>query len=79
MDLSKLIKPIEMMSDEELLERLKELRHRREVVRPAATAHKQMAARKGMQTRMTGVEKLLAGMSEEDRAALIASLEGDTE
>lgn len=75
MDLSKPVKTIEQMSDEELLERLKELRHRREVVKPAAAAHRQKAAKKGMQTRITGVEKLLAGMSEEDRAALIASLE----
>lgn len=75
MDLSKLVTPIDQQTDEELLARLRELRHRREVIRPAATAHKQKAARKGMQTRMTAVEKLMAGMSEEERIALIASLE----
>ena len=75
MDLSNLVKPIELQSDAELISRLKELRHRREVIRPAATAHKKKAARKGMQTRMTAVEKLMAGMSEEERLALIQSLE----
>ena len=75
MDLSNLVKPIELMTDDELTERLRELRHRREVVRPAATAHKQKAAKKGMQTRISSAEKLLANLSEEDRAAIIASLE----
>ncbi len=75
MDLSKLVTPIDQQTDEELMARLRELRHRREIIRPAATAHKVKAARKGMQTRMTAVEKLMAGMSEEERLSLIASLE----
>jgi DNA-binding MarR family transcriptional regulator len=77
MDLSNLIKPIDMMSDEELLERIKELRHRREVLRPAATAHKQKAAKKKVAPVVNKLEKLLAGMSEEERAELLRSLEGD--
>ena len=74
MQLLDLVKPIEQCTDEELLERLRTIRHNRKTVRPAAKAHAKRAAKKGAQTRMTAVEKLLASMSEEDRQALIAEL-----
>lgn len=74
MQLLDLVKPIEQCTDEELLERLRTIRHNRNTVRPAAKAHAKRAAKKGAQTRMSAVEKLLAGMSEEERQALIAEL-----
>jgi len=75
MDLSKLVKPIDLMTDEELRERLKEIRHRREVIRPAAANRKQKAAKKTVAPVASKLEKLLAGMSPEERAQLLSELE----
>ena len=74
MQLTDLVKPIEQCSDEELLERLRVVRNNRNTVRPAAKAHAKREAKKGQQGRMSAVEKLLDGMSPEQRAALIAQL-----
>ncbi len=74
MQLNDLVKPIEQMTDEELLERLRVIRNNRNTVRPAAKAHAKRAAKKGAQTRMSKVEKMLAGMSEADRQAILAEL-----
>lgn len=74
MQLTDLVKPIESMTDDELLERLRAIRNNRITVRPAAKAHAKRAAKKGQQGRMSAVEKLLAGMSPEDRAAIMAEL-----
>ncbi len=74
MQLCDLVKPMDQQTDEELLERLQQIRHNRNVVRPAATAHKKRAAKKGQQGRMNKVESLLDGMSEAERAELIALL-----
>jgi glutamyl-tRNA reductase len=76
MDLSKLIKPIDLMTDEELKERLKEIRHRRETVRPAAQEHKRKAATKKVAPVVSKLDKLLAGMSPAEREELLRSLEG---
>lgn len=74
MQLADLVKPINQMTDEELLERLRVVRNNRTTVRPAAKAHAKRAAKKGQQGRMSAVEKLLAGMSPEERAAIMAEL-----
>lgn len=74
MQLNDLVKPIDQCSDEELLERLRVIRNNRNTIRPAAKAHAKRAARKGQQGRMSAVEKLLAGMTPEERAAIIAEL-----
>lgn len=74
MQLADLVKPIEDCTDEELLERLRHIRNNRNAVRPAAKAHAKRAAKKGQLGRMSTVEKLLAGMSPEERAAIIAEL-----
>lgn len=74
MQLTDLVKPIEQCTDEELLERLRTIRNNRNTIRPAAKAHAKREARKGQQGRMSAVEKLLAGMSPEERAAIIAEL-----
>lgn len=78
MQLSDLTKPIEEQTDEELMERLRAIRHNRNSVRPAAKAHAKRESKKGMQGRMSAIEKLLAGMSEEERLAILEELgEGD--
>lgn len=76
MQLNDLVKPIEECSDEELLERLRAIRHNRTVVRPAAKSRAKREAKKGQQTRLNKVESLLAGLSEEQRKQLILELGG---
>ena len=76
MQLTDLVKPISAMSDEELLDRVRELRHRRDVVRPAKQKHVERAASKGKVSRINKAADLFSGMSEADREALIKALEG---
>ena len=76
MRLSDLIKPIDECSNEELLERLRQVRHNREVARPVAAAKVAKAEKKSSNKRMVVLEKLVEGMSEADREKLIESLKG---
>lgn len=76
MQLHDLVKPINDMSDEELGQRLRELRHKRDVVRPAAKKHVERAAKKGTQARVTKVADLFGNMSEAEKAELIKALGG---
>lgn len=77
MQLTDLIKPMDQMTDEELMERLRTIRHNRTTVRPAAKAHAKRAAKKGAQGRMSKVEQMLEGLSDEQRAELIRELGGE--
>lgn len=74
MQLKDLVKPIDQMSDDELLERLRQIRHNRNTVRPAAKSHAKRAARKGQQGRISKVENILAGLSDEQRQQLLLEL-----
>lgn len=76
MQLHDLIKPIEEQSDEELLERLRKIRHTRSVVRPAAVKHKVDAEKKKTRSTTKKVENLLDALSPAEREALIKQLEG---
>ncbi len=76
MQLTDLVKPIEDCTDEELLERLRKIRHNRNTVRPAAKTHAKKEAKRGQQGRMNKVEKLLEGLTEEQRKQLILELGG---
>lgn len=76
MNLADIVKPIDRMTDEELLERLREIRHRRSIERPAAKAIVDRAERKATRGKLSAIDKLLAGLSEEDRARLLEQLEG---
>ncbi len=77
MQLNDLVKPMDQCSDEELLERLRTIRHNRNTVRPAAKTHARKAAKKGMQGRVGKVDKLIAGLTPEQRAQLILELGGE--
>jgi len=81
MQLKDLVKPIDKMSDEELLERLREIRHRKTVERPAAKARVEKAEKKQSRGRMSAMDKLLAALTPEEQAELMKSLEeqGGTE
>lgn len=69
-----LIKPIEEQTDEELRERLLQIRHNREVARPVAKRKAAKSAAKQSQKKLTSAEKLLAGLTDEEKEALIRKL-----
>lgn len=74
MQLSDLVKPIDQMTDEELMERLRTVRANRTTVRPAAQARAKRTAKKGMVTRLNKVDTLVDGMTEEQKQELIRQL-----
>lgn len=76
MQLKNLIGPnVEEMSDDELIAKLRSVRHRREVARPVAKRKAANAEAKASRTRTTAVSKMLSHLSEEDRLKLIEELE----
>lgn len=74
MQLNNLVKPIEGMTEEELKARLFDLRHRRDVVRPAAQARKQKVQKAETKKHMTAAEKILSTLSPDDLAKLMEAL-----
>lgn len=74
MQLNNLIQPLEDMSDEELKQRLFDLRHRRETERPVAKKKMQKAAKKASNKKVSSAEKMLANLSPEELAALMKEL-----
>lgn len=77
MRLEDLVKPIDKQTDEELLARLRQIRHNRDMVRPAAKRHAKKAATKGAQGRVTKVETLLGMLDPAQLEQLMLSL-GET-
>lgn len=71
MQLQDLVKPIEQMTDEELMEQLRTVRHNRTVVRAGAKVRAKKEAKKGSQGRMSKVASLLEGLSREELIALL--------
>jgi len=76
MQLSDLVKPIDQMTDDELKESLRALRHRRTIERPAAAKHKAKAEKKEAAPKMAKVKNLLNGLSQEEMKTLLKQLEG---
>ncbi len=76
MKLSDLVKPISEQTEEELIERLRQIRHNRFVERPAAKkkAAKEAADRTPRTAKPPSIDKMLAGLSDSERDALIAKL-----
>ena len=77
MQLNDLIKPIDQCTDEELLERLRMIRNNRNTIRPAGQARVKRAAKKGSQGRVSKVESMIDGMTEEQKQQLILQLSGE--
>lgn len=75
MKISGLVKTIDQMSDAELLERVRQIRHNRETIRPAAVKHIERAETKTSRKKVSSVEKLLEGLTDAERANLLAQLE----
>lgn len=78
MQLKDLFKPIEELSDEELKDRLREIRHNRTVERPAAKAHAKRTENKGRVTKVNKAQSLLSGLSAEDIKQLLLEMEGNS-
>lgn len=74
MQLPDLFKPLEEKSDEELRAMLQEIRNNRTVERPAAKAHAKREQNKGRVSKVNKAQGLLAGLSKEQIAELIAEM-----
>jgi len=74
MQLQNLVKPIEEMTDDELRERLRQVRANRVKERPAAKARVKRETKKGGQGRLKNAEYLLLSLSPEEREALMKEL-----
>ena len=79
MQLKDLVRPLDSLSDEELLTRLREVRHRRETIRPAAKKHVERVEAKAARSRTSAVDKMLESMSEAEREELMNKLQGAEE
>lgn len=75
MQLLDLIKPLEQMTDEELQEHLRRVRHNRDFIKPAAKNIVKRAAKKTSNKSVSGADKLISGLSEEEKRALIMQLQ----
>lgn len=75
MKLKSLVTPIDQMSEEELTERLRTIRHSRERARPVARRKAAKAEKKESSKKLSSTEKLFAALSEEDRNELVAKLQ----
>jgi len=72
--LKDLVKPIDQQTDDELLARLREIRHRREIIRPAARKHVERAETKASRGKVASTEKLLENLTDDERETLLAKL-----
>lgn len=75
MQMKDLVKTLSEMTDEEILERIRQQRQNRTIVRPAHRAHVERAQVKTKRAASKKLTNLFEGMSPEDRAALIKQLE----
>lgn len=72
--LKDITKPIDQMTDDELMTRLRTVRHSRETIRPAARKHIERAETKATRVKMSAMDKVLEGMSDSDREELLKQL-----
>jgi hypothetical protein len=75
MKLSALLNRISEMSEDELRQHVQDVRHRREIIRPAKQKHIEREERSDSRRVVSKLEKLAGEMSEEERAKLIAQLQ----
>ncbi len=76
MQLKDLVKDVSKMTDAELEEHVRQIRHNKYVARPAA-AKRRADERKGTVRKVTGkIDKVIAKMTEEEKTALIKELGG---
>ena len=73
--LTDLIKPLDDLTDEELADRLYEIRKRKTVERPAAKKRAKKAAKKESKKTMSAAERALSELSPEELEELLKGLE----
>lgn len=78
LQLHQLVKTVDEMTEQELLEHLRQVRHRREVQRPAARKIVERAESKVSRKKMSAAEKLLSSLSPEEIAKLLENNEEPT-
>lgn len=76
MRLSDLTRNMSNMSDDELREHVRQMRHNKNVVKPAHVKRVQEVEKKESKHRVSKVDKAVAGMSATERAQLLLLLEG---
>lgn len=79
MQLKDLVKPLDQLSDDELMERLRATRHNREVARPVARRKATTAAKKESRAKLGKMEKMLAGLSDAEIQTLLKQLDNGGE
>jgi hypothetical protein len=72
--LKDLVKPLSEQTDQELQDRLREIRHRRETVKPARAKIVERAETKTERKKVAKVQDLLEGMTLEEKMKLIQQL-----
>lgn len=77
MKLTDLIKDVGQMTEEELLEHVRQMRHNKYVAKPAKQKHIADVEKKETNKGLRSVSSLLAGMTEEQKAELIKQLGGE--
>ena len=78
MKLSDLVKNMSNMSEEQLREHVRQMRHTKIVAKPAKAKHVEDAVKKETRKKTSAVDKLLKDMSPADKAALLKLIEGDS-
>ena len=79
MQLHDIVKPMDELTDDELLERLRTVRHNRTIARPAAAKRFERAETKTRRAKATKIDKLAGQLTDAERQALIAQLQKDLE
>lgn len=77
MKLPDITKTIDQLSDEELHEKLRQIRHNREVARPASKKRVEKSEAKTARKNVSKAERLLEDLSPEERDELIKQLGGE--
>lgn len=75
MQLKDLVKPLDQMTEEELMTHLRSVRHRRTIERPATKARADRAEKKVSRGAASSLDKMLNALSPADRAKLLSQLE----
>jgi len=78
MRLADITKDISNMSDDELREFVRQIRHNKTVVRPAAVKRQEEVVKKETNQQRNKVDKAIKNLSAEEKADLIKLLKGDS-
>lgn len=77
MQLTDLIKPLGDMTEDELRDHLRKIRHNRTKAKPATVNREKREAKKGATGRLNNIDDLFGSMTDEEKQALIEQLKGN--